>query len=57
MSLDYLDRRFPGIVIDGGSPDYAVVPAIACERPDVIARLLGWEMTFDSERVRAEPVR
>ena len=54
MSLEYLDRRFPGIVIDGGPPTYSTPPAIANERPDVVARLLGWEATFDSERVKAE---
>lgn len=57
MSLDYIDQRFPGMVIDGGRPHYSVVPALACERPDVIARLLGWELTFDNERVRAALAR
>jgi len=54
---EYLDQRFPGIVIDGGLPSYSRLPSDLAEaRPDVIAGLLGWDLTYESERVK-DPVR
>jgi hypothetical protein len=51
-SLEYLDRRFPGIVVDGGLPHYSKAPAdIASSRPDVIAKLLGWDLTYESDLI------
>jgi hypothetical protein len=49
---EYLDKRFPGIIIDTGLPAYSKLPSdLSQERPSVIASLLGWDMTHDSEQV------
>jgi hypothetical protein len=51
-SLDYIETRYPGIVIDGGLPNYSIVPSnISNTRPDIIAKLLGWDITFESDLV------
>lgn len=47
-SLQYLDNKFPGIVINRNLPTYSKAPECATERPDIIAELLGWRMTIDS---------
>jgi hypothetical protein len=50
---EYLDNKFPGIVIDSGIPNYSKMPSdIVYERPAVIASQLGWDMTYESELVK-----
>lgn len=52
-TADYLEKRFPGLIIETGLPKYSKLPSdIVQERPSVIASHLGWEMTYDSEWVK-----
>jgi hypothetical protein len=53
-SLDYLDRRFPGLVIDGNHPDYCVMPDFPVVEPKEIAALLGWPITYECELAKRE---
>ena len=52
-SVDYLERRFPGLIISGGEvPRYNIPPEISDCEPSEIASLLGWGMTYECELVR-----
>lgn len=51
-SLSYLDKLFPGLVIDGNLPEYANPPDIAYEEPYVIAKELGWDITYPCEKTK-----
>jgi hypothetical protein len=53
-SLEYLDKRFPGLVIDGNSPDYCVMPDFPVVEPKEIAALLGWPITYECELAKRE---
>ena len=53
-SLDYLDSRFPGMVIDGENPKYCTMPNFPVIQPKEIAELLGWPITYECEIVKME---
>lgn len=53
FKLDYLDKRFPGLVIDGEAPKYTTMPEMPFVEPKEIAQLLGWEITYECEIVKA----
>jgi hypothetical protein len=52
LQLDYIDRRYPGLVVDSGLPTDWTLPVLASERPDRIAHLLGWDLTLESDLVK-----
>lgn len=50
---DYLEGKFPGLIIETGLPNYSEFPSdIVQERPSVIANELGWDMTYESEWIK-----
>lgn len=54
FSLDYLDARFPGMVVDGNAPSYCVMPDFPVVQPKEIAELLGWPITYECELAKVE---
>ena len=54
LSLEYLDKRFPGLVIDGNHPNYCVMPDFPVVEPKEIAALLGWPITYECELAKRE---
>ena len=54
FSLEYLDARFPGMVVDGNDPNYCVMPHFPVVEPKEIASLLGWAITYECEIVKME---
>lgn len=54
LSLEYLDKRFPGLVIDGNPPNYCVMPDFPVVEPKEIAALLGWPITYECELAKRE---
>jgi hypothetical protein len=50
--INYIDKKYSGLVIDDNSPSYCQMPEIAYERPEVIADLLGWGITLDCEMAK-----
>jgi hypothetical protein len=53
-SLEYVDKRFPGLVIDGNLPNYCVMPDFPVVEPKEIASLLGWSITYECELAKRE---
>jgi hypothetical protein len=53
-SLEYLDKRFPGLVIDGNPPNYCVMPDFPVVEPKEISALLGWPITYECELAKRE---
>lgn len=51
-SLDYIDQRYPGLVIQDNCPNYNKMPLIGSETPENIAKLLGWEYTIHNETMK-----
>ena len=54
LSLEYLDKRFPGLVIDGNHPNYCVMPDFPVVEPKEISALLGWPITYECELAKRE---
>ena len=52
-SLEYLDKKFPGMVIDGNDPSYVTMPEFPVVEPKKIAELLGWPITYECEIVKS----
>jgi len=51
-SLNYIEDILPGIVINGGLPNREGALDIPIERPDVIADLLGWNITYSAAKAK-----
>lgn len=53
-SLEYLDKTFSGLVVDGEEPNYCVMPDFPVVEPKEIAELLGWPITYECELAKRE---
>ena len=50
QSLEYLENRFPKITVNGSLPTYNTPPIVAYEKPHIIAKELGWDITYKCEK-------
>jgi hypothetical protein len=48
-TLEYMEKKYPGIVIDGGLPTYSTLPEISICSPQEVATQLGWNLTYESQ--------
>lgn len=50
-SLEYMEKKYPGIVISNNRPNYNIPPDIKAEQPHLISDSLGWNTTYQSDLI------